>query len=315
MKFGRSQVLRLLPQAAANMRALKFKHKHMAGERTGAGKSQVLLLLPAVAVFVFFLGLPMLTVLNESFRTFEPGRIGSVEGAPLTTENYAELLLPVYLRYFSQTYFLAFCASLAATAIAFPIAYFIARRASLTMRKAAMTLLIGLMFLSALVRVYALQLTFGAVGILAPIMSALGVNMNGSLYINCVIVVGLLHYAIPMSILILIGAVHQLNPRLTEAAQSLGASALSSHLTVTIPLCIRGLASAFLVSMTLGISAFIIPLILGRGRVMFISNLIYSRFSEIANYPSGAAISIVMMVLSLLLIFIMSRLLTLLDRT
>ncbi|WOH52442.1 ABC transporter permease [Bradyrhizobium sp. sBnM-33] len=315
MKSGRFQVLQLLPEAAVKAPIVNSKRRHMVGERVRAARSQILLLLPAMAVFVLFLGLPMLTVLNESFRTFEPGRIGSVDGAPLTIENYTELFLPVYLRYFSQTYFLAFCASLIAVLIAFPIAYFIARNASSAMRKAAMTLLIGLMFLSALVRVYALQLTFGSVGILAPIMSALGVNMNGSLYINCVIVVGLLHYSIPMSILILIGAVQQLNPRLIEAAQSLGASALSSHLTVTIPLCIRGLVSAFLVSMTLGISAFIIPWILGRGRVMFISNLIYSRFSEITNYPSGAAISIVMMVLSLLLIFIMSRLLTLLDRT
>jgi ABC-type spermidine/putrescine transport system permease subunit I len=278
-------------------------------------RSQIPLLLPAVAVFVLFLLLPMLTVLDESFRTFVPGRIGSVAGAALTTENYAELLLPVYVRYFAQTYLLAFCASVLAIIFAFPIAYYIARHAAPWMRKAAIAAIIGLMFLSALVRVYSIQLTFGSAGILGPLLSAVGVNTNDRTYIYVVIVAGLLHYAIPMSILILIGAIQNLNPRLTEAAQSLGASALTSHLTVTIPLCIRGLVSAFLVSMTLGISAFVIPWILGRGRVLFISNLVYSRFSEVANYPSGAAISIVMMVLSILLIFAMSRLATLLDRT
>jgi ABC-type spermidine/putrescine transport system permease subunit I len=279
-----------------------------------AARSQILLL-PAVAVFVLFLVLPMLTVLDESLRTFEPGRIGSVEGAPLTSLNYTELFLPVYLRYFTQTYLLAFCASGLAIIFAFPIAYYIARNASAWVRKASISAIIGLMFLSALVRVYSIQLTFGSAGILGPVMSVLEVNTNGRMYIYFVIVAGLLHYAVPMSILILIGAIQNLNPRLTEAAQSLGASALKSHLTVTIPLCIRGLVSAFLVSMTLGISAFVIPWILGRGRVLFISNLVYSRFSEVANYPSGAAISIVMMVLSILLIFVMSRLATLLDRT
>ena len=219
------------------------------------------------------------------------------------------------MRYFTQTYLLAFCASALAIIFAFPIAYYIARNASSWVRKASISAIIGLMFLSALVRVYSIQLTFGSAGILGPVMSVLGVNTNGRMYIYFVIVAGLLHYAIPMSILILIGAIQNLNPRLTEAAQSLGASALKSHLTVTIPLCIRGLVSAFLVSMTLGISAFVIPWILGRGRVLFISNLVYSRFSEVANYPSGAAISIVMMVLSILLIFVMSRLATLLDRT
>ncbi|MER8734338.1 ABC transporter permease subunit [Mesorhizobium sp. M1227] len=102
------------------------------------------------------------------------------------------------------------------------------------------------------------------------------------------LIVGLLHYAIPISILITIGAILNLNPRLSEAAQSLGASAIESHLSVTIPLCIKGIVSAFLVSMTFGVSAFAIPWILGQGRVQFISNIIYSRFSEVSNYPSGA---------------------------
>jgi ABC-type spermidine/putrescine transport system permease subunit I len=280
-----------------------------------AARSKILLLLPAAAVFLCFLLLPMMTVLDESVRTFESGRIGSVEGAPYTTANYTELFLPAYVRYFSQTYVLACIASALAIVFAFPIAYYIARNSPAWVRKASIAAIIGLMFLSALVRVYSIQLTLGSAGILAPLMSALGVNMNGRMYIYAVIIAGLLHYAIPMSILILIGAVQNLNPRLIEAAQSLGASAFKAHLTVTIPLCIRGLVSAFLVSMTLGISAFVIPWILGRGRVLFISNLIYSRFSEVANYPSGAAISIVMMVLSILLIFIMSRLTTRLDRS
>ena len=48
-------------------------------------------------------------------------------------------------------------------------------------------------------------------------------------------------------------------------------------------------------------------MILGKGRVLFISNLIYNRFSEIADYPSGAAISIVLFVLALAIVYAMSR--------
>ncbi|WP_409190582.1 ABC transporter permease [Bradyrhizobium sp. RDM4] len=280
-----------------------------------AARSKVLLLLPAVAVFALLLVAPILMVLDESFRAFEPGRIGSVQGASLTLANYAELLLPAYVQYFAQTYFLAFCASVVAVFIAFPISYCIARTESPSRRKASLSAIVGLMFLSALVRVYALELTFGSAGVLSPVMSFMNINPNGRQYINFVIVAGFLHYAIPMSILILFGAIQNLNPRLIEAAQSLGASALSSHITVTLPLCTRGIFSAFVVSMTLGVSAFIIPWILGRGRVLFISNLIYTRFSEVADYPSGAAISIIMMVLSLLMIFSMSRLATSFERT
>ncbi|MER8671604.1 ABC transporter permease [Mesorhizobium sp. M1156] len=277
--------------------------------------SQILLLFPAAAVFIVFLALPMMAVVAESFHTFVPGRIGSMEGGPLTTKNYADLIDPAYIRYFSQTYFLAFCASVIAVLIGFPIANYIVRSASTRARKIWLFALIGLMFLSALVRIYAIQLTFGQGGIVASLLSTFGVDTTGYMYINVVVMVGLLHYEIPMCILILIGAVLHVNPRLTEAAQSLGASVSKAHLTITVPLCVKGLVSAFLVSMTVGVAAFAIPLILGRGRILFISNLIYSRFSEIADTPSGSSIAVVMTVLSLLLIFVLSRLTTRLDRT
>ena len=49
-------------------------------------------------------------------------------------------------------------------------------------------------------------------------------------------------------------------------------------------------------------------MILGKGKVLFVSNLIYARFSEIANYPSGSAVSIVMLVMSLGIIYGITRL-------
>ena len=56
-----------------------------------------------------------------------------------------------------------------------------------------------------------------------------------------------------------------------------------------------------------GISAFVVPMILGKGKVLFVSNLIYARFSEIANYPSGSAVSIAMLVMSLAIIYGITR--------
>ncbi|BCG76165.1 ABC transporter permease [Mesorhizobium sp. 113-1-2] len=275
----------------------------------------ILLLLPVIAFLVTFLGLPVLIILHESIRTFEPGRIGTVDGAALTIDNYVALLHPAYARYFFDTYFLAFCAALLGILFAFPIAYHVARNASPKTRKIAVTGLVGLLFWSSLVRVYSIQLSFGSVGIVAPILTYFHINTNGKAYLDVIVIAGLLQYTIPISALMLIGSVQSLNPRLTEAALSLGASKAMAHLTVTIPLCTRGLLAALLVSLALGASAFVVPLVLGRGRVIFISNLVYSRFSEMANFPSGAAIAIVMLVCSMLLVFVISRLGSLLDRT
>ena len=79
------------------------------------------------------------------------------------------------------------------------------------------------------------------------------------------------------------------------------------RLTITVPLCVPGLLSAFLICFTLCLSAFVVPLILGKGKVLFISNLIYARFSQIANYPSGSAVAIIMLAVSLLTIYAVTR--------
>lgn len=72
---------------------------------------------------------------------------------------------------------------------------------------------------------------------------------------------------------------------------------------MVLPLAVPGLLSAFLIAFAMCISNFVVPLILGRGVVLFVSNLMYIRFSEIANFPSGAAIGIIMLVLSFGIVF------------
>jgi len=69
----------------------------------------------------------------------------------------------------------------------------------------------------------------------------------------------------------------------------------------------RGVLAAFMLCFTFAISAFVIPMVLGKGRVLFVSNLIYARFGEVGNYPSGAALSITLLVLSLFVVYAIGR--------
>ena len=266
-------------------------------------RGAILLLVPGVGILLAFLVLPLANVVEESFRLFEPGRIGAAKDAPYTFFNYAELINATYLYYFVETARIGFIASIVGLILGFPIAYVIARRFTPLWRKIGVGFLIGIMFLSTLVRVYALQLTFGPTGIAKFLSGLLGVSMNGRFYTELVVILGLLHYLVPIAAITLLGTIQNVNPRLTEAAQALGAPRWMAHFTITIPLCVPGLLSAFLISFTLCLSAFVVPMILGKGKVLFVSNLIYSRFSEIANYPSGSAISIIMLLLSLLIIY------------
>jgi ABC-type spermidine/putrescine transport system permease subunit I len=261
---------------------------------------------PIVATVLVLLVLPIALILAESLTKYVPGHVGPSGRLDLTLENYADFFSPVYALLFAKTYWLAFLGATLSVLISFPIAYHLARTTNRSLRNAVLGLLIMMMFLSALVRVYSLELTFGSVGLVGPVLATLGVATNGRAYLETLVVLGLCHLSIPVAVLILIGTIQNVNPRLAEAAQSLGASRLAAYLSITVPLSIQGILSAFLISFTLGVTAFVIPWILGKGRVNFISNLIYSRFSEMAHYPSGAALSIAMLVMSLAIIYLIS---------
>ena len=274
---------------------------------TQPGRGSLPLLLPAGAVFLGFFFLPMAGLFLESFRLYVPGSIGSSANAPLTFANYVELLTPAFASFFFETLRISLLASLVGLLFAFPLAYWMTRGLSARWRAIAVGFFVTLMFLSVLVRTYALELTFGAAGPLRPLLLSLGISPNGRGYIETLVGAGLLHYIVPMATLTLLGTIQNVDPRLVDAAQALGAPAWKAHLTITLPLCMRGLLAAFLFAFTFSISAFVIPMILGKGRVLFISNLIYNRFSEIADYPSGAAISIVLFAVALAIVYVMSH--------
>lgn len=267
-----------------------------------------LLLLPALLIFGAIFVVPMIGLLMESFRLFTPGHVGTAAGAPLTLNNYLELANLPFVGLFMETFRISLLSTVIGLAVSYPIAWYIVRRFSAGGRVAAIGFLITLLLVSVLVRTYAIELTFGSVGIMRPVLRALGTSPNSNWYIQCLVAAGLLHYIIPVATLTLLGTVQNVDPRLVDAAQSLGAPAWRAHLTITLPLSRAGLVGAFLIAVTFSISAFVIPMVLGKGRILFVSNTIYDRFSEIADYPSGAAISVVMLVVSLAVVLMITRL-------
>jgi ABC-type spermidine/putrescine transport system permease subunit I len=274
---------------------------------SSAIRSSAILLSPGMAVYLSFFFVPLAGLFLESLRQFTPGSVGSAAQAPLTLANYAELSTPSFAGFFLDTMRISLLASFTGVVLAFPLAYWITRRLSPRGREIVVGAFVTLMFLSVLVRTYALELTLGAAGPLRPILLGMGISPNSRGYIELLVAGGLLHYIVPMATLTLLATVQNVDPRLFDAAQTLGAPGWKAHLTITLPLCAPGLLAAFLFAFTFSISAFVIPMILGKGRVQFISNLIYNRFSEIADYPSGAAISIVLFIVALATVYLMSR--------
>jgi ABC-type spermidine/putrescine transport system permease subunit I len=270
--------------------------------RRGAG-----LVVPALVVVTLLLVVPLLMVGNESLRLFVPGRVGSAHDAPLTFQNYFELLRPAYAGYFADTFRISLIATLLALLLAYPIGYRVAREARPRLRRAWIAFLIVMLFLSILIRVYAVSLAVGPAGFGRGLADLFGLGLNSRGYAEISVVLGLLHCLVPMAAIVLLAPLQSLNPRLVEAAQALGAPRWKAHATITLPLSVRGILAAFMLCFTFAISAFVIPMVLGKGRVLFVSNLIYARFGEVGNYPSGAALSITLLVLSLFVVYAIGR--------
>jgi len=266
-----------------------------------------ILLVPSLALIAWLIGLPLLNLLHESLLTYEAGSVGADADAALTFENYRELLHPAYFRILWDTIWISGLSAAVAVSFGFLIAYRIARTRSSRVRKTLLFLFISLIFLSVLVRTYAIVLTFGSGGTGQILIELVGIRTNTRAYAELMVILGFLHYLIPISALMLIGTIQNVNPSFYEAAVSLGASRWRAHFSTTVPLAVRGIVSTLLVAFSLAVSSFVIPLVLGRGKVQFLANLTYARFSEIANYPSGAAIAIALLVMSLVIVLVVSR--------
>jgi ABC-type spermidine/putrescine transport system permease subunit I len=250
------------------------------------------LLAPGLIALLFLLLLPLVNVVVESFRQYVPGKVGGLIDASYTLSNYAALLHPVYLDYLTTMIWAASLATFGGLVMGYPVAYAIARTQSHLLRMSLIALLVGLLFLSALIRVYSLELSLGSVGLGRMLAGLMGVSSNSRTYAEFLVVIGLMHHSIPLAALLMIATIQNINPRLVEAAQALGAPMWRGHLSITLPLSMPGILSALLVCYTTNLSAFVVPMILGKGKVQFLSNLAYDRYAELANFPSGSAIAI-----------------------
>lgn len=253
------------------------------------------LLAPGLVIMATLVIAPITLMLVESFRPFIGGRAGSAAG--WTIENYVELIKPAYAYYFWDTFRIGLIVSVAAVLLSTPLAWQAARTKRHFERVVIFGMLIGLLFLSLIAKLYAIQMTWGINGPLAAFCALIGVPVRSPGYAEVEVVIGLMHLVLPLAALMLVGTFQNISPRLEEAATSLGAPNWRVALGVTLPLAVPGLLSTFLIAFAMCISNFVVPLILGRGVVLFTTNLMYTRFSDVANYPSGAAIGAVIIVL------------------
>jgi putative spermidine/putrescine transport system permease protein len=122
------------------------------------------------------------------------------------------------------------------------------------------------------------------------------------LYGQSSIVIGLTYIMAPFMVLTVASVLQNVDRSLDDAARDLGAGAWTTFRRVTFPLSLPGVIAGSLIVFTLSVSAYVTPSILSGGRQNVTSMLIFQQYGAILNFQFGAALSVVLLVTTLILI-------------
>lgn len=255
-----------------------------------------LLLAPTAVWFLILLIMPLLVLLV--FSLGERGPVGGYQAA-LTLKQYASL--GTRLSAFQNTIVLAPAGTLISVLVSYPLAYYLALRASPRWRYALLILVILPFWTSLLIRTYAWMFILGGKG-LPSLLMYFGLPPIQMINTSFAVLVGIVYAYMPLMVLPIFVSLERLDKRLLDAAADLGSSPLRSFLTITLPLSMPGVVTGSLMVCILLMGEFLIPSLLGGGKIFFVGNALVDLFLQSRNWPLGAAMALTMVAVMLVLI-------------
>ena len=257
----------------------------------GEARASALLLAPALLVMAGF-AVALGALLQYSLFEFIPG---SLRTGGLTVKNFRQLVAPQYLRAIGDTIVLSLATTLLTLLASYPVAYALARGRSAATRSILLVLILAPFFTGAIVRTYAWILVLGNSGFLNTLLLRLGILRAPYqiLFTPKGVLIGLVHFSMPVMILLLAAGISHIDPTYERAAASLGANPVRSFFRVTLPLSLPGVISGSVVVFAWTFSAFPTPELLGGGRVKMIANVVKDLALDSFNWPGAAAFAAV----------------------
>ncbi|SIR63111.1 ABC transporter permease [Pseudacidovorax sp. RU35E] len=261
-----------------------------------------LLVLPGLALLVLGLFLPLGQVLWMSLNPPEPGVIAPV--AELTLANYARLMRSdFYLGIVGRTLGLSALTTLL-TAVFGMVLGLSVWRARPSVRGMLLVMILAPLLVSIVARTYGWVVLLGDKGALNSVLMALGLTDEPLriMYTQPAVLIGLVHVFLPFMVLSLLGALDRIDPLLTEAAATLGASRWHVFRHVILPLAVPGLASGTIIVFSLSMSSYVTPALMGGSRSGLMTTFIYQQFSVTMNWHFGATMVAVLLAATLALL-------------
>ena len=226
--------------------------------------------------------------------------------------NYALLLSdPQYRQVLLRTLKIALTVSLSAMTLAYPLAYFIAFKVRAQRIRLFLYMMVIIpLWVSYLLRAYIWKTILGSEGVLNSFLVWSGVISEPTpllLYNQFSMVLTLTYIFVPFMFMPIYTALEKIPRSLIEASWDLGVDPLRTFLKVTFPLSVPGLLAGFTFTFCLSFGDFITPFLVGGPTGTMVANIVQSQFGIAFNWPLGAAISMVILVIVITIISISDR--------
>jgi len=264
---------------------LSLFHRHR-------GLTPYLLLAPGILFLAVFFVVPLGFL---AYQSLQSGNIDFGYSFTWAWGNYWHAIRD-YRAQFVRSLEYAGIATLLALLISYPVAYWIAFRGG-RWKNLLLLFIVAPFFVTYLIRTLAWETILSDNGFVVNTLQSLHVlGPSGRLLAtSTAVVTGITYNFLPFMALPLYVSLEQVDPRLIEAAEDLYANKIRAFLRVTLPLSLPGVVAGTLLTFIPAAGDFINAQLLGGPNNHMIGNVIQSKFLELSDYPSAAAMSFILM--------------------
>ncbi|MFI7128184.1 ABC transporter permease [Nonomuraea sp. NPDC050153] len=254
--------------------------------------------LPLVAFLAALFLVPLVRLLRLSFSPVDAFN-AALPG--FTFEQYARVFTdPYFYGSLLRTLATALLVAVLCVALAYPAAYFLARRRPGVPRTLLFVIVISPLLTSVVVRTYGWVVLLSGNGLVNRALVASGLRDQPAQLLTSypAVVVAVTHVLLPFAIIPLTTALGGLDRDLHRASQTLGAGPIRTFLRVTVPLSLPGAVTGALIVFALAMGIYITPLLVGGVTQPLTGIRVYDQVTTVFDYPVAAALSFALLALT-----------------
>jgi spermidine/putrescine transport system permease protein len=217
---------------------------------------------------------------------------------------------PHYWTILGHTIFMALLCVVICIALAFPIAYGLATRYR-SFDNEIKILLTFAFITDATLKTFGWVLFLDKNGAANYLLQSIGFPPEAIafLFTDWATLLGMVYSLLSFAIFTIYLSLDNIDRSLVLAAYDAGASKFRAHWEITLPLCKPGIWAGSVLIFLLGVGVFLEPKVLGGGKSPMSAELIRQTFETRVNWPLGAALTLILMVVAVFVVLLFSRLL------